>query len=66
VHGQRQRDPRPGAAVPTALMWQASAPDHEIARPRRDLDGVMAGKINRDVEHGTGMGVQVLIELAED
>jgi hypothetical protein len=47
-------------------MWQASAPDHEIARPRRDLDNAMAGKINRDVEHGTGMGVQVPIEVPEN
>jgi hypothetical protein len=43
VHDQWQRNPRPGAAISTALMWQASAPDQEIARPSRNLDDVIAG-----------------------
>jgi len=47
-------------------MGQPTVPDHQIASPRRHLDDAMSGYIDRDVEHGTGMFVQVAIEVSED
>jgi hypothetical protein len=52
--------------VPAALMGQPAVPDHEIALQRRHLDDVMSGHIDRNVEYGSGMIVQVAIELSKD
>jgi len=47
-------------------MGQPTIPDHEITSPRRHLDDGMACNIDRDVEHGTGMFLQIAIEISED
>jgi len=47
-------------------MGQPTIPDHEITSPRRYLDDGMACNIDRDVEHGTGMFLQIAIEISED
>src|SRR5258705_274610 len=47
-------------------MGQPTVPDHEIASPRRHLDDAVSSYIDGNVEHRTGMSVQVAIEVSED
>src|SRR5262249_36108644 len=55
MHRDRLRESRPRAAVPAAVVRQAGAPDHEIPHPHLNLNHIIAGKIDRSVEHGPPM-----------